>query len=348
MRAIIMTSYDPLKFKGGTEKIVLHTRDLLREEGFQVDIFHKDNTQKVGDYFPYWIGRHAHSCGEKYDLAVINNIAGLGFFPGKARRTVAVFHMLYLAFSHIMRGYENFEDYIGNAYLNGYISEVFVGNAANRLIAVSESVKEEIEKYMGVEKDIIVVHNPVMHQFSPMEKLKARSVFNIPKDAFVGLYVGRNDYTKGYDIFREVVSYTYRDIFWVQVISSGGLNTLPVLKDITTFKEVPFENMPLIYNLADFLLFPSRYEGFGLSIVEALACGIPVITAKVGVAKELGNFLDGLLIESLDIKDILERIRILKQYRCIREYYKIYVTNEISRRFSLISWRENMKKALLS
>ena len=41
---------------------------------------------------------------------------------------------------------------------------------------------------------------------------------------------------------------------------------------------VPFEDLPALYSLAEMFVFPSMHEGFGLPVVEAMACGVPVIT----------------------------------------------------------------------
>ncbi len=51
---------------------------------------------------------------------------------------------------------------------------------------------------------------------------------------------------------------------------------------------VPSEDLPAIYNLARAVAFPSIYEGFGLPIVEAMACGTPVITSNLSSMAELG------------------------------------------------------------
>lgn len=354
MQALILNIYDPFKFKGGAERLVLHIKNLLEEEGFNVDFIHKENSQKEGGFSPYWIGRHAHLMDKEWELVVVNNLAGVGFFPGKAKKTIAIFHMLYLEFfgeaireQDLQKANISYREYLVNKYLNGYLGEIFVLNAADRIVAVSESIKESIKNQ--VEKEVLVIQNPVDEIFQPLNKEKIRERFNVPKDALVGLFVGRNDYTKGYDIFRELVSYTYRDVFWVQVISSGELeSSMPLIKDIITFREVPFEEMPIIYNLADFLVFPSRYEGFGLSIVEALACGIPAITLKVGVVREIEDLLQDFVVNQPDPKEFFDRIMVLKRFKVIRDYYKQVVSEEIHRRFSVELWKERMKKALLS
>ncbi len=349
MHAVIATPYNPYEFRGGGERIALHTKNFLEEEGFKVDIVHKDNSQKFGDYFPLWVGREAYLRCDKCDLVIANGTAGLGLFPGRAKRLVAIFHMLYLEFFSVMHQAKatNFPDYLGNKYINGYIAEVFLANAADRIVAVSEHVKKEIEQHIGVDKDITVVNNPVDDIFKPMDKSKVRAMFNIPEDAFVGLFIGRNETPKGYDIFRQVVNYTYKDVFWVQVLSSGGLNTLPIIKDILTFKSVPFGDMPLIYNMADFVLFPSRYEGFGLTTVEALACGVPVVASKLAVPIEVEDYLKDLVVEQMKADEFVEKVMSIKKQRWLGEYYREVISEKVSRRFSLESWKEKMKKAIL-
>jgi len=49
----------------------------------------------------------------------------------------------------------------------------------------------------------------------------------------------------------------------------------------------PFEDLPVIYNLGDFFVFPSLYEGFGLPVVEAMASGLPVITSNTSSLGEI-------------------------------------------------------------
>ncbi|MEZ5287299.1 MAG: glycosyltransferase [Vicinamibacterales bacterium] len=52
---------------------------------------------------------------------------------------------------------------------------------------------------------------------------------------------------------------------------------------------VPFDDLPAIYSLADIFVFPSLYEGFGLPVVEAMACGVPVITSNSSSLAEIAG-----------------------------------------------------------
>jgi glycosyltransferase involved in cell wall biosynthesis len=73
---------------------------------------------------------------------------------------------------------------------------------------------------------------------------------------------------------------------------------------------VPHDDLPLLYNLADLFVFPSLYEGFGLPLVEAMACGCPVLTADRGSPPEITGKA-AFLVNPLDVDQLARGMRSL-------------------------------------
>jgi glycosyltransferase involved in cell wall biosynthesis len=71
----------------------------------------------------------------------------------------------------------------------------------------------------------------------------------------------------------------------VRTLASGIIDnqTLKLLSGLSR------EDLAMLYNLADVVLFPSLYEGFGLPVVEAMACGTPVVTSNVSSLPEVAG-----------------------------------------------------------
>ena len=70
---------------------------------------------------------------------------------------------------------------------------------------------------------------------------------------------------------------------------------------------VPDEDLPALYSGARVFLFATRYEGFGLPILEAAACGAPVVTSNVGSTAEIADGI-ALLVDPLSVRDISEAL----------------------------------------
>lgn len=68
------------------------------------------------------------------------------------------------------------------------------------------------------------------------------------------------------------------------------------------------DDLPALYNLAEAFVYPSLYEGFGFPILEALACGAPVVTAKVASLPEVAGSA-AIMVDPLEVEDIAAGIR---------------------------------------
>lgn len=78
---------------------------------------------------------------------------------------------------------------------------------------------------------------------------------------------------------------------------------------------IPEEEMPALYNAADLFVFPSLYEGFGLPVLEAMACGVPVVASNVSAIPEVAGDA-ALLIDPRDPDLLCDSLaRVLKDDR---------------------------------
>ncbi len=70
---------------------------------------------------------------------------------------------------------------------------------------------------------------------------------------------------------------------------------------------VPDEDLPALYNAAEVFALPSLYEGFGLPVLEALACGTPVVTSNVSSLPEVAGDA-ALLVSPHDVEDLAQAL----------------------------------------
>jgi glycosyltransferase involved in cell wall biosynthesis len=76
---------------------------------------------------------------------------------------------------------------------------------------------------------------------------------------------------------------------WLSRNLAATIEKLGLSRVVRFIGYVPMADLPSIYNLSDFLVFPSLYEGFGLPVVEAMACGTPVITSSTSSLGEIAS-----------------------------------------------------------
>lgn len=73
---------------------------------------------------------------------------------------------------------------------------------------------------------------------------------------------------------------------------------------------LPREELPILYSCADVFVFPSLYEGFGLPVIEALACGAPVVTSSTSSLPEVGGDVV-MYVDPQSPEDIAEKVHAL-------------------------------------
>jgi D-inositol-3-phosphate glycosyltransferase len=151
-------------------------------------------------------------------------------------------------------------------------------------IACSKYVKNElINLYKADPHKIKVIYHGVnINKFGIQDKRKARKKLGLPSKNKYGIWVGTNPRLKGLATAIETV----QRLHGIKLIVVGvtGEND----EKIVYFGRVKnLTKRVLLYNSADFFIFPTFYEGFPLAPLEALACGLPIIISEECPTKEI-------------------------------------------------------------
>jgi len=194
---------------------------------------------------------------------------------------------------------------------------------AQRIIAISEAVKKDlVEKLRIPENKIIRIYNGVdTKEFSPdISTNNFRDEFMLGSKKLVGM-IGRFSPEKGQEFFLKAAAEIIKENNEVIFIFVGDaklgsekfkegmidLSSRLNLKDNTLF--VGFrDDLPNILPVLDMLVVPSRAEPFGRVIIEAFACGVPVIAANSGATPEIISKDSGILIEPNNIGQLKQSV----------------------------------------
>jgi glycosyltransferase involved in cell wall biosynthesis len=177
---------------------------------------------------------------------------------------------------------------------------------ADQIITVSHYSKKDIVELVGVpEEKITVIYSGINHElFQPLEKEAARThlaaTYGIEKP-FI-FYLSRlehpaKNHVRLIEAFERFKAET--DSAHQLVLPGADWNgadaireraaTSPVHGDIIFPGFVALEDLPRFYSACDLMAFPSLFEGFGFPIVEALACGAPVICSDTSSMTEIAG-----------------------------------------------------------
>jgi glycosyltransferase involved in cell wall biosynthesis len=195
---------------------------------------------------------------------------------------------------------------------------------ATRVVAISESTKRDIVELIGVAPEkITTILLGVEKSFAPvtdaLELSRVRKWLDLP-DRFI-LHVGAVEKQKRLEPMLRAAAHVLRrglvdGIVLAGEEGRGALDVRRAVADLGIAERVKFlgyvaqETVPALYTLAQCTVYPSWYEGFGMPVLEAMACGSPVITSNVSSLPEVAGDA-GLLVPPGDSDAIacaLERI----------------------------------------
>ncbi len=222
----------------------------------------------------------------------LSNELPLNIRKARKTRTIVTIHdLIFLRFPHYYRFFDRL--------IYRYKFQSACRNA-DRIIAVSACTKKDIVHYLGIAPEKIdVVYQGCANEFKhalPENQLRAvQETYRLP-ERFL-LYVGSIEERKNLLLVVQALMQINEPIALVAIgkrtsytrkvehyIKTHGLESRVML-----LTQISTHELPAFYRLATTFVYPSLFEGFGIPILEALCCGIPVVAAKGSCLEEAGG-----------------------------------------------------------
>jgi glycosyltransferase involved in cell wall biosynthesis len=168
-----------------------------------------------------------------------------------------------------------------------------VTSRANRIIAISESTKRDLIRLYDLSPEKIDVI-PLASGLSP--EFQQRPSLPLPERYF--LYVGKRNTYKNFFFLLQAVKVLFKtDTKCFLVCAGGGTFTKQEIREIERLHlsdriiQIHADDALLayLYSKAQAFVYPSLYEGFGIPVLEAFACGCPVIVSNRSSLPEVGG-----------------------------------------------------------
>jgi glycosyltransferase involved in cell wall biosynthesis len=260
-----------------------------------------------------WLKKNA----SQYDL--IKVCGTVSFFPGDINAVHFVHHAWLNSSAHISKHQRNlygFYQWINSSLQTHWERQVL--QKAKIVVAISEQIKSDLMK-RGISQDKIrVVLNGVdSDEFSPpsQDVEQYRSQLDLPSDVPIAVFAGdirtgRKNLDSVLKALVEVPS------LHLAVVGNPEGSPFPFLaKELNISDRIHFmgyrKDLPDIMRACDLFVFPSRYEPFGMVVTEAMATGLPVVTATSTGASSLVTLESGIVISDPD--NILELSKALQR-----------------------------------
>lgn len=198
--------------------------------------------------------------------------------------------------------------------------------SADLIIAVSNRTREQVKRLGADERKIRVVYNGVDSEKFSSVKMDGQAAEKLKKDKKIVLFLGRLTEQKGPVQFLHAAKKVLAKNPNVLFVVAGKGELLPLLinmslelgisNDVKFLGYVPEDEQAKLYKLADVYVMPSTSEPFGITALEAMSSGVPVIISKTSGVAEIVR--SAIRVDFWDINAMAEKILAVLKYDTLR------------------------------
>ena len=302
------------------------------------------------NFYPFWEQVRLPQRIKKIKPDILHCTANTAPLFPSVKLVITIHDVIYMESVNFSgSSYQNF----GNLYRKFIVPKV--AKKAKIIITVSEFEKKVISKRLKIPEDKIrVIYNAVNPQFRIISRddlLEFKKKHQLPEN-FI-LHFGNTAPKKNTIGVLEAYSLycsNNKNNFTLVITDCSTdyiesllkeINQPELIKKIHILNYVSFTEVPFLYNLAKLFLYPSHRESFGMPVIEAMACGIPVITSDTSALPEIAGGA-AILVNPKNANEMAEQIdALIKDAELYNSYKEKGLKN--ARRFN---WNDAAKKTL--
>lgn len=227
---------------------------------------------------------------------------------------------------------------------------------AGVVIALTEHMKSKIEEYYGI-KSFVVPNGINLEKFEGLSKTELRVKLCIGQDEKIITFIGRLHPVKGVRYLIQAMNLIKdREPNAKLLLIGDGQDRVSLSEEVkksnlesfvTFLRQIPSQNIPDYTIASDVFVLPSLSEGFPLTVLEAMASGLPVVTTKVrGLPEIVTEGENGFLVEPGNPEQLAEKISLLLENKELR--LKMSLNNrEKAKQYSWENVVEKLEKIYL-
>lgn len=308
MRVAIVSDTIPGNI-GGVERFTVSISKELRKRNIEVDTYDRSAIDWQEKWYDKYFtsqrrnlqigkatGRKIATSRVETDVIIQNSIAGWNLRQMTSIPRIVIHHgtMRGLYYIHLPPGISRqmkLSRYVGLIRMKGGAEQYTATGATS--VAVSSAVAEELRQYYAGINPVVIPNGIDTSHFAKQERTYCRQKYGIGMDEFVVCFTARFGVLgKGFEELRVLAEFAWKEQLQIKFLIATDEIPHDWPANVMFVKNVSYKELPELYSAADIFVFPTRYEGCSYSLLEAMACELPILTTRVGYAKDLHRHIN--------------------------------------------------------